>query len=47
MWGGSRLRDHHLKCFNWTVFSSPQNEQSTTLSTKNDQHLQGQPYDVF
>lgn len=23
VWGGSRLRDEHLSCFNWTVFSSP------------------------
>jgi len=23
MWGGSRLRDDHLSCFSWTVFSSP------------------------
>lgn len=23
MWGGSRLCDDHLSCFNWTVFSSP------------------------
>lgn len=23
MWGGSRLRDNQLSCFNWTVFSSP------------------------
>jgi len=47
VWGGSRLRDDHLSCFNWTVFSSPHNEHSAHLrSSQTKPGGVGTPKDV-